>query len=179
MTTRTLKVKLQVKGAYKPGRAADRLREAAAGLPAGMRSELGAASLVAMQDVRAEVLTARFPALAGANEVHRPGQRDGRFRAHLASAVDAEPLHVGASGVRIKIVGERVAPSRGHRLAQLSSGQLRWRSPTFGRTENPQDWHTMSPHPWFFEPIRAQRERFESAVGRAMRRAVRTIDREA
>lgn len=180
-----MKIKLRVKGAYKPARMAERLRDAAAGLPGWASTELQAAALPAAQDARTAVLAAKFPALPAAKiTVRRDGSGQGLLQARLAAATHTMPLRNGA---RVYVEGSEVMPTRGNRLAVLTDTDMskllrgggRWRSPTFGRRDNPQDWHQQEQQPWFAASVRARRERFETAVNRAMRRALRTVDREA
>ena len=113
--------------------------------------------------VQARVLRAEFPAMPS-----KGGGDSSGLREHLAGSVVARPLRAA-----VKFV---VADPRGQQLARYTEGVLpRWRHPTFGRRERPQDWIQQKPDPWFFPTIRGERTRFRAAVERAVDDIVRRL----
>lgn len=174
-----LRIKLQVRGRPQLRRLSKRLRDAAdGGLQTAVGMELNRAAPAAAQDARAEVLRARFPAISGRGiNARGTGQRRGELRAALAGAVRTRRLdRPGAPGARVYVDGDAVGRPRGHRLAQLSDGEVapRWRHPVFDRRESA--WVQQAPSPWFFAPIRRRRPEFEQAVVRGMEKVARRIE---
>lgn len=113
--------------------------------------------------VQARVMAAEWPAVPS-----KGGGGSSGLRRRLAAATRARAWRAGVHFV--------VADPQGQQMARYTEGvSRRWRHPTFGRRDRPQDWITQRPDPWFFPTIRAEEARFRAAVERAVDRIVRRL----
>lgn len=118
-----------------------------------------------LAQVRAAWLTVQVTGSARGGH-GRPDRSTG-LRARVAAATR---IQTGVNGVRIVVDGKKIDPVYGKALAWYLNGQGRrpWRHPVFGRRENPRDWQQQRGQEVFFKTIQANRERFRSAIARAM-----------
>ena len=91
-----------------------------------------------------------------------PPDRSTNLRGRIAAAVDSAAR---AGGVVIFVRGFMIGRN-GSKLAQYvdTEDEPRWRHPTFGRRNGPNDWQTNVGQPYFYVTIRAAEDDFADAV---------------
>lgn len=150
-----------------------RLKEAGRGdLQRRARREIVAAAQPVQAQLRAAAAGIDVTSSRGGRA--RPDVSTG-LRARLARAVGIRPEE---RGVRFVVDADKVDPRYGAALSRYSDGEIRryrrWRHPVF---DNSEVWTSQTGSPWFFRTIRANRDKFEDGIRRAMDAVARDITR--
>lgn len=94
------------------------------------------------------------------------------LRGQLAKATRLEVKTSGKSaGVAIRVDGRKM-PSHMKSLPSMAEGKKRWRHPVFG---NRDVWVNQTPHPYFYDVVRAAGPASRKAVNRVLRDITKEI----
>lgn len=132
-----------------------RLREAADGrLQRRLTQRVNQDANPALQAVRAAWGTVDVTS-------RKAGGSSSGLRTRVAAATDVDPTGTGA---HFEVDGEAVDAAYGRNLAWYLDGHGRWRHPTFGRRERPEDWEQQSGQEVFHRTLYGREPEFRRGL---------------